>query len=72
MHGFWPILPVYLALYSRSPDRNLSRRNMRSIIQQALFTGQLLSKTITGQVIENKKLCFAELESPINCDRDFS
>jgi len=37
-----------------------------------LFTGQLLSKTLTGQVIENKKLCWAELESPINCERDFS
>jgi hypothetical protein len=33
--------------------------------------GHSLSKTIAGQVIENKKLCFAELELPIKCDRDF-
>jgi len=33
--------------------------------------GQSLSKAITGQVIENKKLCFAELESSINSERDF-
>ena len=33
--------------------------------------GQSLSKAITGQVIENKKLCLAELESSINCERDF-
>jgi hypothetical protein len=26
----------------------------------------------SGQVIEDKKLCFAELELPINCDCNFS
>jgi len=44
MHGFWPILPVYLALYSRSRDRNLSPRNMRSIIQQALVSQQSVER----------------------------
>ena len=37
MHGFWPILPVYLALYSRSHAHITRLCNLSALIQQALI-----------------------------------